>query len=165
MFSSNNKFKDIGSISKNFSFSKALSQKDLPGYFKHYCLEDEQVLVAYKTSRDHAVFTDNKVVIFDSLNKVSRKEIYTLPYKSLISVSIIFDITEAELNLYLEYGYPVTLKFINLEAEDKVRLRLLYTCISRKISNENIPKNIIDKLVNDEVNFKNDSKKTTKDPK
>ena len=49
--------KDILDISRNVSFSKVLNKKDLPGYIKHYVLDDENVLVAYKTSRDHAIFT------------------------------------------------------------------------------------------------------------
>lgn len=150
--------KGILDISRNVSFSKVLNKKELPGYIKHYVLEDENVLVAYKTSRDHAVFTDNKVVIFDTLTKINRKDIYTLPYSNIIAVSITFDVIDAEMNLYLEYGYPVKLKFIDLEAEDKVRLRLLYTFLSRRISNEKIPKDLYMRLIKDDVRFKTNSK-------
>ena len=148
MFSSK---KSLLDISRDLSFSKVLNNKDLPGYIKHYVLEDENILVAYKTSRDHAVFTDNKVVIFDTLKKIGRKEIYTLPYKNIISISITFDIIDAEINLYLENGSPIKLKFIDLEAEDKVRLRLLYTYLSRKISDEKIPKDLFIRLIKDDV--------------
>lgn len=150
--------KGILDISRNISFSKVLNKKELPGYIKHYVLEDENVLVAYKTSRDHAVFTDDKVVIFDTLKKVGRKEIYTLPYSNIIAISITFDIIDAEINLYLECGSPVTLKFIDLEAEDKVRLRLLYTFLSRRISNEKIPKELYMRLIKDDVRFKTNPK-------
>jgi hypothetical protein len=145
--------KGILEISRDLSFSKVLNKKELPGYIKHYVLEDENVLVAYKTSRDHAIFTDNKVVIFDTLKKIGRKEIYTLPYKNIISVSVTFDIIDAELVLYLECGYPIKLRFVDLEAEDKIRLRLLYTYLSRKISDEKIPKELFIRLIKDDVRF------------
>ena len=150
--------KGILDISKDLSFSKVLNKKDLPGYIKHYVLEDENILVAYKTSRDHAIFTDNKVVIFDTLNKINRKEIYTLPYKNIFAASVSFDIIDAELILYLECGYPIKLRFIDLEAEDKVRLRLLYTYLSRKISDEKIPKELFIRLIKDDVRFYTNSK-------
>ena len=145
--------KDILDISRNVSFSKVLNKKDLPGYIKHYILEDENVLVAYKTSRDNAIFTYNKVVIFDTIKKINRKEIYTLSYNSIIAISITFDVIDAELDLYLECGHPVKLKFIDLEAEDKIRLRLLYTYLSRRISNEKIPKDLYIRLIKDDVRF------------
>ena len=145
--------KGILEISRDLSFSKVLNKKELPGYIKHYVLEDENVLVAYKTSRDHAIFTDNKVVIFDTLKKIGRKEIYALPYKNIISVSVTFDIIDAELVLYLECGYPIKLRFVDLEAEDKIRLRLLYTYLSRKISDEKIPKELFIRLIKDDVRF------------
>lgn len=150
--------KGILDISRDVSFSKVLNKKELPGYIKHYVLEDENVLVAYKTSRDHAIFTDDKVVIFDTLKKINRKEIYTLPYNNAIAISITFDIIDAEMNLYLECGYPVKLKFIDLEAEDKVRLRLLYTFLSRRISNEKIPKELYMRLIKDDVRVRTNSK-------
>lgn len=145
--------KGILEISRDLSFSKVINKKELPGYIKHYVLEDENILVAYKTSRDRAIFTDNKVVIFDTLKKIGRKEIYTLPYKNIISVSVTFDIIDAELVLYLECGYPIKLRFVDLEAEDKIRLRLLYTYLSRKISDEKIPKELFIRLIKDDVRF------------
>lgn len=151
MFSS--KTKNIKGILGDLHFSNVINKKDLPGYIKHYVLEDENILVAYKTSRDHAIFTDNKAVIFDNLDKTSRKEIITIPYKSLISISVTFDIIDAELNLILESGIPIKLKFVDLEAEDKVRLRLLYTYLSRKISDEKIPKDLYIRLIKDDVRF------------
>lgn len=150
--------KSIVDISRDVSFSKVLNKKDLPGYIKHYVLEDENILVAYKTSRDHAIFTDNKVVIFDTLKKINRKDIYTLPYSNIIAISITFDIIDAEMNLYLECGYPVKLKFIDLEAEDKVRLRLLYTFLSRLISNEKVSKELYMRLIKDDVRFRTNPK-------
>ena len=87
------------------------------------------------------------------IKKINRKEIYTLSYNSIIAISITFDVIDAKLDLYLECGQPVKLKFIDLEAEDKIRLRLLYTFLSRRISNEKIPKDLYIRLIKDDVRF------------
>lgn len=139
-------------ITRKFDFSNALNPKDLPGYIKHYILEDEQILVGYKTSRDHAVFSDKKIVLFDNYSKGGiRKQIYSIPYNSISTISITFEEHCAEILLFLNCGYPVCLRFINVEPTDKVRLRVLYTCINRIISNQEPSKKDIKRLV--ENNF------------
>lgn len=142
-------------ITKKFNFSKVLNKSELPGYIRHYILEDETILTAYKTSRDHGIFTDKKIVLFDSLSKFKmKKQMYTIPYKSISTISIIFENNSALLSLFLDCGYPIKLKFINVEPDDKVRLRILYTCINRIISNQEPTKQDIQKLINDDIHFK-----------
>lgn len=143
-------------ITRNFNFSKSINISNLPGYIRHYILKDEQILAAYKTSRDHGIFTDKKIVLFDSYSKFgSHKQIYTIPYKSVSTISIIFESTIAEMHLFLDCGYPVKFKFINVEPDDKVRLRILYTCINRIISNQEPDKKDIKRLITDDIHFKN----------
>lgn len=142
-------------ITKKFNFSNVINKSDLPGYIRHYVLDDEKILVAYKTSRDHGVFTDNKIILFDSVSKFKiKKQMYTIPYKSISTISIIFEEDSAMLNLLLDCGYPIKLKFINVKPDDKVRLRILYTCINRIISNQEPTKQDIKKLINDDIHFK-----------
>lgn len=139
-------------ITRNFNFSNFINISDLPGYIKHYVLDDEQIWSSYKTSRDHGVFTDKKIVLFDSYSKFgSRKQMYTIPYKSISTISVIFESTTAELHLFLDCGYPVKLKFINVEPNDKVRLRILYTCINRIISNQEPNKKDVKRLIENEI--------------
>lgn len=143
------KFKEV---TKNFDFSRAFRREELPGYIKHYVPEDENLLVAYKTSRDHGVFTDKKMVLFDHVNvRESYKQIYTIPYTSISMLSITFGDRSAELNFYLECGMPLKLRFIDMEPRDKVRLRLLYTCINRVVNGQDCLENDVDRLKNDEV--------------
>ena len=120
----------------------------------HYILGGERILVAYKTTRDHGVFTDNKIILFDSLDNFSKKQIYTIPYKSISTISITFDKSTAVLDILLDCGYPVQLFFINLEPEDKLRLRILYTVINRIICNQEPMEKDIKKLMNDDISFK-----------
>ena len=140
-------------LTKTFNFSNALNREDLPGYIKHYILDDEQVLVVYKTERDHGVFTDKKIVLFDSYKK--RKQIYAIPYKSISTISILFDDDYAILDLFLNSGYPETLKFVNLTAEEKLRLRILYTCVNRLINDQEPLKMDMDRLLNNDISLSN----------
>lgn len=121
-------------------------------YVKQY-IREELILVAYKTSRDHGVFTDKKVILFDNFGK--RKQIYTIPYKSISTLSIIFDDTESFLDLYLDSGYPINLKFINTSGEDKLRLRILYTCVNRLINNQEPLEIDLTRLLNNDIHLSN----------
>lgn len=141
-------------ITRDFNFSKALNKDDLPGYIKHYILSDEVILVAYKTERDHGIFTDSKIVLFDSFNQLNRKQIYTIPYKSISAISVTFDEYNSEINLLLDNGHPIRLTFVNMKPEDKIRLRILYTCINRIISGQDPTKEDISRLLNDDVDFR-----------
>lgn len=139
------------SVTKGFNFSTVLDKKSLPAYVKQYVHQDEYILTAYKTSTDHGIFTDRKIVLFD--NDGRRKQIYTIPYESISTLSIIYDEATAELNLFLDSGYPVDLKFVNMEAEDKLRLRLLYTCMSRLIHNQELLEMDKKRLILDDISF------------
>lgn len=132
-------------ITKFFKFSKALNKDEIPGYVRQY-IKNEPVLTAYKTKRDHGVFTDTKIVLFD--NKADSKQIYTIPYKSISNLSVTFNKDNAELNLHLYSGYPVNLKFINMNGTDKLRLRVLYTCIDKIVTNQEVVKEDLKKLIN-----------------
>ncbi len=142
-------------LTRDFNFSEYLKKSDLPGYINHYILEDEQILSAYKTERDHGVFTDKKIVLFDNYSKQKiKKQIITIFYSSISTISVTFEIDRAEINILLDSGYPIHLNFIDVKPEDKVRLRLLYTCISRVVSGRTPLKKDVERLWNDEVNFK-----------
>ncbi len=140
-------------ITKKFNFSNVLDKKRLPAYIKQYVHQDECILTAYKTSRDHGIFTDRKIILFDNYNK--RKQIYTIFYESISTLSIIFEETSAKLCLFLDSGYPVNLKFINMNGEDKLRLRLLYTCMSRLINNQELFEMDKKRLIDDNISFSN----------
>lgn len=138
-------------LTKEFNFSKVFKREDLPGYIRHYVLEDEKILVAYKTVRDHGVFTDSKIVLFDSEKSMSRKEIYSIPYNSISTISVSFDEFSAEFNIILNNGVPIKLKFASLDPEDKTRIRMLYTVINRIISGQKLDKDEVEKLMSDDI--------------
>ncbi len=125
-------------ITKYFHFYKELDVKELPKYVTDYIDEDETALCAYATRRDKGVFTDKKILLFDVKGlSLTSKQIHTIPYNSVSSLAILFDLSRAELIFYLDSGYPLVLKFRNMKAEDKGKLRELYSKISTTIRNKN----------------------------
>ncbi len=137
-------------VTKPFNFSKVIESKELPAYVKQY-IREEQILSAYKTSRDHGIFTDKKIVLFD--NYAKRKQIYTIPYKSISTLSVIFDENSAELSLFLNSGYPVRLKFIEMTGVDKLRLRIIYTCINRLVNDQEPIKMDMERLLTNDISL------------
>ena len=45
------------------------------------------------------------------------------------------------------------LKFVNLKSEDKVKLRLLYNAMSAVICRQEIPKKVLDKIINNDFDY------------
>ncbi len=140
----NNKF---GKIINFSSFSSVADKKDLPAYVRQY-IKKEKTLTIYKTARDYGVFTDKKIVLFDNTEK--SKQIYTIPYKSISNPSISFEEDNAEVNLILDSGLPVSLKFTNMTGEDKMRLRFLYICMDKVINGQDMDQDDIKKLLSDD---------------
>ena len=141
-------------ITKYFNFTKSIDKKTLPKYVNEYVFDDEKILAAFKTATDHGIFTTNKIVLFDNYSLFGiKKQIYTIPYKTISTCSIIFNLKRAELSLFLESGYPVRLKFINLKDIDKLRLRLLYSVIIKIINNQKVSSEELTRLIDDDISF------------
>ena len=142
-------------VAKYFYFSTVIDKNSLPKYITDYVLPGETVLAAYKVGRDHGVFTENKIVLYDnSISIKPRKIILTIPYHSISSHSITFFGGTAEINLLFDSGYPMKLKFVNMNDLDKVRLRYIYHCISARICEQEIPKEYLKKLAEDKYDNK-----------
>lgn len=141
-------------VTKYFNFSKVVDKFHLPKYVNDYVPDDDQVLAAYKTQRDYGFFTMRKIVLFDNKSMFGmRKQIYTIPYNSISTISIVYFGNTVEFSLFLDSGYPLRLRFVNTEAEDKMRLRLLYNCISRVANGQPLRKIDMQQLIDDDILF------------
>ncbi len=61
----------------------------VPEQIKKLLIIDEKPLCAFKTIRDAAVFTNKRLIVSDTQGLTGKKkEIYFLPYKSIIMYSI-----------------------------------------------------------------------------
>ena len=56
------KFKEL---TKYFDFRLEVDTKNLPEYTIEYLNANEDVLLAYKNSRDYALFTGERMILFD----------------------------------------------------------------------------------------------------
>ncbi len=120
-------------ITRSFKFEGIVDKNEIPAYALQY-IKKERVLAVYRTSRDFGIFTDEKVTLFDNCR--SRKNIYTIPYKSISMLSICFGEKKAELTLFIDSGYEVNLRFFNMTPKDKLDLRILYTCVDKITSSQ-----------------------------
>ena len=146
-------------ITKYFNFSSVLDKSKLPKYVKDYVFDDEKILVAYKTRTDHGIFTTGKIVLFDNYSLFGiKKQIYVIPYSSISTCSIIFHLKSAELSLFMDSGYPVRLKFINMKGIDKHRLRLLYSVILKYVNKQPVTSSEINTLIEDNISFESRDK-------
>lgn len=141
-------------IAKYFNFSKNINVNDLPKYIFDYIFAEEKVLAGYKTKRDHGVFTNKKILLFDrKLSFEKTREIFTIPYRAISSVSITFRSSSSEMSLFLDSGYPLRIKFIKMSGVDKKRLRLIYNVIEQIISHQELSKEDMNVLINNEITF------------
>lgn len=142
-------------ITKYFNFSKIVDISTLPKYTTDYVFEDERILAAYKTHRDYGVFTDKKIILFDNTSlTIDRKQVYIIPYEAISSSSVIFKLSSGEVSLFMDSGYPVRLKFINMNAEAKMRLRVLFSLINRYILKQPENKDDIKRLIENDFVIK-----------
>lgn len=100
-------------VKKSFNFSTEITNGDLPRYIRHYIYENETILAAYKTSRDHGIFTLNKIVLFDNVDAC--KQMYTISYLSISTIFISFNEMEVEMSIVLDSGYPIRLNFVKIK--------------------------------------------------
>ena len=122
------KFKEL---TKYFNFNKRIEIGELPKYVLDYVLENENIIAAYRTSRDRAVFTDKRMILFDVTPYTRNKKIHILPYKNISTSAIMFGGTKSKILISFDSGYQLRLDFSKMSPEDKKNLRLLYTEMTR----------------------------------
>jgi hypothetical protein len=142
-------------VTRDFNFTKVIDTKDIPSYGKDYIYGDEKILAAYNVGKDIGLITDKKIILFDNSTSFgARKEVTTIPYKSVTAHSIIFYGSRTEIYLLLETSNPLLLKFSNMEDKDKYRLRLIYNAMSAVICGQEIPNEITKKLTDKDLEIK-----------
>ena len=119
-------------LTKYFNFSKEIDAKELPGYVTAYLDDKEKIFKAYKTLRDRAMFTDERMILFDVDPFVGSKKIHIIPYKSISSGAILFKRNSGAILLSFDSGYQMKLNFIKLNPQAKTELRKLFSHMMEK---------------------------------
>ena len=117
------KFKEL---TKYFDFYKEVPVDELPDYTTEYVRSDEKILLGYKTLRDHAIFTDKTMILFDRDLVGETKRIHVIPYASISTSVITFKPGKAEILLSLDSGYQLRIHFINMNHDKKENLKVVY---------------------------------------
>ncbi len=141
-------------VTKYFNFSRSIKLEDLPEYVTEYTYDGEEILAAFMTDVDYGVFTTKKIILFDKGSSLGLfKQIYTIPYNTISTLSIIYKIHQAEFSIFLDSGYPLILKFINLKNPNpgspniyKNRLKYIYHIISKNINHQEVTEEDIKKI-------------------
>jgi len=126
------KFKEL---TKYFDLKTEVSENDLPSYTKEYVLDKERIILSYKNSKDYAVFTNKRMILFDrDALAVYYKKIHIIPYVSISTSAINFKPGKVELLFSLDSGYQIHLNFINMDHNKKENIKEIYkTIMSIKI--------------------------------
>ena len=114
-------------LTKYFDFKEEIDIDKLPEYTKEYVSSGEKILLGYKTSRDHAVFTDKTMILFDrDTMAIYYKKIHTIPYKSISTSAINFMPGKVEILFSLDSGYQLHLNFVSMNHDKKENLKVVY---------------------------------------
>lgn len=117
------KFKEL---TKYFDFKEEIEIDDLPDYTKEYVNSGEKILLGYKTARDHAVFTDKTMILFDRNIACTYKKIHIIPYSSISSSAILFKPGRTEILMSMDSGYQMRIVFVNMNHIKKEHLKEVY---------------------------------------
>ena len=117
------KFKEL---TKYFDFKAEVPTSRLPEYTTEYVRKDEEILLGYKTHRDHAIFTNKTMILFDRDIVGTYKKIHMIPYRSISTSAICFKPGKAEILLSLDSGYQMRINFVNMNHEKKDHLKVVY---------------------------------------
>ena len=119
-------------LTKYFNFNKEIDKETLPNYVMDYIKKGEVVFKAYKTSRDKGIFTDERMILFDVNPITNSKKIHIIPYSSISSGAILFNLNSGSILLSFDSGYQLKLNFVKLNPQAKTELKNLFIYIMER---------------------------------
>ena len=119
-------------LTKYFNFNKEIEKTTLPTYVTDYLKNGETIFKAYKTARDKGIFTDERMILFDVNPIWNNKKIHIIPYSSISSGAILFNLTSGSILLSFDSGYQLKLNFVHMNPKEKTELRKLFTYMLEK---------------------------------
>ncbi|MCI5880006.1 MAG: PH domain-containing protein [Bacillales bacterium] len=124
------KFKEL---TKYFDFRLEVDTKNLPEYTIEYLNANEDVLLAYKNSRDYALFTGERMILFDrDALGLYYKKIHIIPYNRISTCAINFKPGKVELLCSLDSGYQMHLNFIDMNHDKKEKIKEIFKIMMAK---------------------------------
>lgn len=126
------KFKEL---TKYFDFKEEiLDSYSLPEYVREYVEDNEKILLAYKNSKDFAVFTDKKMLLFDrDVLGLQYKKVHVVPYKSVSTSAINYLAGKVEMLFSLDSGYQMHINFIGMNHDKKENLKKVFKVMMKQV--------------------------------
>lgn len=119
-------------LTPKFNFYKVITE--YPKYIYDY-VNEEEIIFAYQTSKDVALFTDQKIILFNKRGfSKNIKEISSVPYHSIVTSTVFFGYLSSEIKITLYNNYPLTLRFNS--KIDKVTIKKTYLLIEEAVKNK-----------------------------
>ncbi len=124
------KFKEL---TKYFDFKEEIIDiETLPEYVKEYVYEKEKIILAYKNSKDYAVFTDKRMLLFDrDPLAVYYKKVHVVPYRSISTSAINYMPGKVELLFSLDSSYQLHINFVGMNHQKKENLKQVFRLMMR----------------------------------
>ena len=120
-------------LTKYFDFRLEVDTKNLPEYTIEYLNANEDVLLAYKNSRDYALFTGERMILFDrDALGLYYKKIHIIPYNRISTCAINFKPGKVELLCSLDSGYQMHLNFIDMNHDKKEKIKEIFKIMMAK---------------------------------
>ena len=119
------KFKEL---TKYFDFKEEIQDTScLPEYATEYLYENEKIIIAYKNSKDYAIFTNKKMILFDrDILAMYYKKVHVVPYKSISTSAINYVPGKVELLFSLNSGYQLHINFVSMNHDKKEHLKAIF---------------------------------------
>ncbi len=124
------KFKEL---TKYFDFKEEILETEtLPEYVKEYVYENEKIVLAYKNSKDYAVFTNKRMLLFDrDPLAVYYKKVHVVPYRSISTSAINYMPGKVELLFSLDSSYQLHINFVGMNHQKKENLKQVFRLMMR----------------------------------
>lgn len=104
------KFKPLTS---RYNFFNTINYTDFDDKIKEYLTIGEEVLIAFKSTRDLGVFTNKRILLIDVKGvKGVRKNIFTIQYSSISTYELDIKAFDSAINITTNSGYQTSLNFL-----------------------------------------------------
>lgn len=127
------KYKELAYV----RFWKRLNPKELPSFVFDYLESDEEIWIAYGSSRKRCLLTNKKLVLFAQKGIFGKtKKIDFFPYNNISSSAIEYKESTTSLLFSMDSGYQLTIMISKLTSEDKTELREIYFKMMEIVGNK-----------------------------
>lgn len=119
------KFKPIAS---HFNFFESVSKENLDKESLSYIdLDDEEILLAFKSKRDVGIFTDKRIILIDRKGiRGFRKSIYAIKYDSISSYALNIHNFDSTIEIITESSHRLVINFLKPIPLDDVHVIYKY---------------------------------------